>query len=290
VRWDRSWLVVALVLGVTQTACGSADDTAEPGGGGGGGSKFPAVSDFAAPGPFTTTSAAEGPACTIFRPEPLGEAGRKHPIIIWGNGTGANPQVYAGVLTHWASHGFIVAAANTSNAGSGTEMLACLDYVLQQDGVSGSAYSGNVAGDRVGASGHSQGGGGTLMVGRDQRITATAPLQPFIQFGFGGVDAASAAQQKGPMFLMSGSNDTIAAPAANQQPVFDTTNVPTFWGTLQGADHIASAIGTISDYRGPATAWFRLHLMADESARSLFYGTSCGLCSNPAWVVQRKGI
>jgi hypothetical protein len=284
-------VVAALICGVVQTACGSAENPSAPGGGGpGGGPTFPGVSDFAAPGPFTTTSAAQGPACTIFRPEPLGEEGRKHPIILWGNGTGANPQIYGGVLTHWASHGFIVAAANTSNAGTGNEMLACLDYVLEQDGVSGSAYSGKVADGRVGASGHSQGGGGTLMVGRDQRVTATAPLQPFIQFGFGGVDAASAGQQNGPMFLMSGSNDTIAVPAANQQPVFDASNVPTFWGTLQGADHIASAIGTISDYRGPATAWFRLHLMNDESARDLFYGAGCELCSNPAWVVQRKGL
>jgi hypothetical protein len=35
------------------------------------------------------------------------------------------------VLTHWASHGFIVAAANTPSAGKVTEMIACLDYVLQ---------------------------------------------------------------------------------------------------------------------------------------------------------------
>jgi len=287
VRWDRTRVVTALACGVVQLACGSAEDPSNPGDGG---PTFPGVSDFAAPGPFTTTSAAEGPACTIFRPELLGEEGRKHPIVLWGNGTGANPQIYAPVLTHWASHGFIVAAANTSNAGTGNEMLACLDYVLEQDGVSGSAYSGKVNANRVGASGHSQGGGGTLMVGRDARLTATAPLQPFILGGFGGVDAASAGQQNGPMFLMSGSNDTIAAPAANQQPVFNSANVPTFWGTLQGADHIVSAIGNISDYRGPATAWFRLYLMADESARGLFYGTSCELCSNPAWVVQRKGL
>ena len=284
-RCDRSWLITAALAAVL-AGCGSADDTNPPGGG----STFPPVGDFAAPGPFTTTSAAEGPACTIFRPEPLGEGGLKHPIIIWGNGTGANPQVYAGVLTHWASHGFIIAAANTSNAGTGNEMLACLDYVVEQDGTSGSAYFGKVDKARVGASGHSQGGGGTLMVGRDARIKTTAPLEPFILGNFGGVDPASAGQQRGAMFLMSGSNDTIAVPAANQQPVFDASNVPTVWGTLQGADHIVSAIGDISGFRGPATAWFRLQLMGDESARAVFYGASCTLCADPAWVIQKKGI
>ena len=39
----------------------------------GGGSTFPPVTDFAAPGPFQTTRAAEGPQCTINRPTMLGE-------------------------------------------------------------------------------------------------------------------------------------------------------------------------------------------------------------------------
>ena len=70
----------------------------------------------------------------------------------------------------------------------------------------------------------------------------------------------------------------------------NATNVPVFWGTLAGADHIVSGTGNISGFRGPATAWFRYHLMGDQSARSLFYGASCGLCTNSGWTVQRKGI
>jgi hypothetical protein len=66
--------------------------------------------------------------------------------------------------------------------------------------------------------------------------------------------------------------------------------VPVFWGTLSGATHTGTAIGSIGGYRGPATAWFRLHLMGDENARSLFYGASCGLCGDAAWTEQRKGI
>lgn len=48
-------------------------------------------------------------------------------MILWGNGTGASPSTYGSLLRHFASHGFIVAAANTSNAGSGDEMLDGLD-------------------------------------------------------------------------------------------------------------------------------------------------------------------
>jgi hypothetical protein len=254
------------------------------------GSSFPSVTDFSQAGPFATTQSAEGPACTVFRPDRLGEDGQRHPVIIWGNGTLANPAVYSPALTHWATHGFVVAAADTSNAGSGTEMIACLDYVLQQNATSGTAYFENIDPDHVGASGHSQGGGGAIMAGRDPRVTATAPLQPYVLLGLGGFQTSSIGEQQGPMFLMSGSADTIATPADNQQPVYDGVNVPVFWGTLEGADHIASAIGDITGYRGPATAWFRLHLMGDESARDMFYGSSCELCTDPSWTVQRKGI
>jgi hypothetical protein len=59
---------------------------------------------------------------------------------------------------------------------------------------------------------------------------------------------------------------------------------------LAGADHLGSGTGDISGFRGPATAWLRLHLMDDESARSLFYGAECGLCQDADWQVQRKKL
>jgi len=247
----------------------------------------------AAPGPFAVTQTTGGPSCTIYRPtdDALGGPSKtlRHPVITWGNGTGATPAVYAAVLRHWASHGFIVTASNWTNTGDAVEMVACLEWILDQDTVAG-PYLGRVDTTKIGASGHSQGGGGTLMTGRDARIIATAPLQPYILGGLGGFQTSSIGQQHAPMFLMSGSGDTIAVPAQNQQPVFDGTNVPVFWGTLQGATHTGTAIGNIGGYRGPATAWFRLHLMGDESARDLFYSASCGLCTDATWNVQRKGI
>jgi predicted dienelactone hydrolase len=272
---------------------GTAGTAGLAGSSGSGSGGFPAVTDFAAPGPFAVMETSGGPSCTIHRPtdDELGgpDDDLEHPVLTWGNGTGTTPAVYAGVLRHWASHGFIVTAANSTNTGDAVEMMDCLEWILEQDTVSG-PYMGHVDTSKLGASGHSQGGGGTLMVGRDERITATAPLQPYILGGLGGFQSSSIAQQNAPMFLMSGSNDTIATPTANQQPVFDDTNVPVIWGTLIGGTHTGTAIGNIGGYRGPATAWFRLHLMGDESARALFYGESCGLCSDSSWSVERKGI
>ncbi|MEM6994173.1 MAG: hypothetical protein AAF721_26905, partial [Myxococcota bacterium] len=248
---------------------------------------FPPVADFAEPGPFGPMQEPGGDACTIFRPASLGDNGLRHPVILWGNGTTATPGVYGAVLQHWATHGFIVAAANTTNAGTGQEMIGCLNWVTAQNDDPASPYADAVDLAHVGASGHSQGGGGTLMAGQDPRVTVTAPLQPYTEQGFGGYDQAAQSNQNGPMFLMSGDQDTISPPNPEQQRVFDDTNVPTIWGTLAGANHIFTAIGNISGYRSPATAWFRFHLMCDELAGPVFYD-DCTLCSDEAWTVQTK--
>ncbi len=248
---------------------------------------FPPVSSFDDPGPFATTVTTQaGVACTFHRPTALGQGGLTHPVILWGNGTGASPSTYAQLLSHWASHGFIAAAANTSNAGNGTQMIACLDFLVSANGDPSSVFFQKVDTQRVGASGHSQGGAGTLMAGRDARVDATAPVQPFITFipGGGAFDRNSIGQQNGDMFLLSGSADFVARPARHQAPVFDGTNVPVVWGTLSGASHF-EALGDAGDFRGPLTAWFRFQLMDDASAGDVFFG-DCDLCNTPGWNVQ----
>jgi predicted dienelactone hydrolase len=278
---------------------GAPDGTGGNGGTGGTGTggaagacgAFAPVADLASNGPLTTMNAAEGTNCQIYRPTTLGGGGVKHPVILWGNGTAGPTLVYAAAFDYWASHGFIVAAGNSSNGqGSGAEMLGCLDYVTKQNSTPGSPYEGKVCTSRVGASGHSQGGGGALMAGQDPRLTVTAPLMPYIAQGFGGFDTASITKQHGPMLLLSGTADTIAPPATNQQPVFDTTNVPVFWANLVGGDHVAVSLNGLTTYKNAMLAWYRLHLMGDESFRKMFYGPSCTLCVDSAWQVQRKGI
>jgi len=270
------------------TACLAADDpqleTSEQASG-----TFPAVTSFSDAGPFATTR--EAPAnsnCTIFRPATLGEGGVTHPVILWGNGTFTSPSTYAALLTHLASHGFIVAAANTSNAGNGSQMIACLDFITTQNTTSASAFFHRVDLDRVGATGHSQCGAGTIMAGRDARVKFTAPMAPFITAIPGGGQFASASigQQRGPMFLISGGNDTLAVPSRHQQPVFSGANVPVVWGTLAGAAH-NDVTGNAGGFRGPLTAWFRAKLMDDASATQLF-PDPCRLCTTQGWTVQIK--
>jgi dienelactone hydrolase len=160
-----------------------------------------------------------------------------------------------------------VAAANTSNAGSGTEMLSCLTTMIANNRNTGSRFFQRVDVNRVGASGHSQGGGGTIMAGRDPRVDTTAPIQPFISLGLGGFRRSSIDDQQSNsnMLLMSGSADTIAPRGTQQEPVFEGTNVPVVWLTRNGADHF-EPVGDGGDFRELTTAHFRAELMDDPAA------------------------
>lgn len=69
------------------------------------------------------TAVARGAGDGLSLDSPAG-TGRNHALgPVWGNGTGAVPAVYAPLLRHLASYGFVVAAADTPFSGTGKEML-----------------------------------------------------------------------------------------------------------------------------------------------------------------------
>lgn len=240
--------------------------------GSGGGNSSDPTSAYASSGSLATTSGAEGRGCTVFRPRNVPDG---TPLILWGNGTGTGPSAYSRGLSHWASHGFVVAAANTASAGSGDEMLACIEAVRN------ASYGSQVDFSRIGASGHSQGGGGAVFVGADPRVTATAPMQPYpfgIRYG----------NQTGPMLLLSGGADTIASRDRVQGPIFQRVDVPVFWGTLNTGSHFVPSYN-FGEFRGISTAWWLYQLKDNAAAGELFTG-ACTACDLNGWTIERKGF
>jgi len=239
--------------------------------------------DFSAPGAFEVEVLEDdGPRqdFTLYQPANLETSGFLHPVVTWGNGTGGQPQHYGELLEHLASHGFVVIASNRRNTGSGEQMLEGVDWLLAENERDGSPYFGAIDADAVAATGHSQGGGGAIAAGADPRVRCVAPLMPTP----GEVEALH-----GPMFVVAGSRDSIVMPWTIRRWVYEPSEVPTIYGELQGEGHL-SALGAADGIRGPLTAWLRLNLVGDESARSLFYGDECGLCVDPAWEVERKNL
>jgi pimeloyl-ACP methyl ester carboxylesterase len=225
------------------------------------------------PGPYAVVTEALDLGHTVFRPADL--SGAKHPVIIWGNGTGAVTAVYAPFLRHLASYGLVVAAASTVNSGTGTEMLDGARSLAAENTRPGSEYFGRIDTAHVGATGHSQGGGGAIAAGADPVVTTTVPLEPG---PLGSVPALH-----GPVFFLGGQFDTIVPPPLLVIPrYYAASHVPAVYGELAGATHFTAA-GDAGGFRGAITAWFRYWLAGDQQAKSVFFGPGCTLCADPAW-------
>ena len=77
-------------------------------------------------------------------------------ILGWGNGTGGTSSTYSGLLEAVAKDCILVAAANTANSGTGSEVQAAVNDAK-------SRYASKVGSNpKVCTSGHSQGGGGSF--------------------------------------------------------------------------------------------------------------------------------
>jgi hypothetical protein len=227
---------------------------------------------FEAQGPYRVTQASAG-GNTFFFPANAGEGGVRHPVILWGNGTGAPVASYRGLLNHYASHGFVVAAANTTNAMSGREMLAGLDQVARWNGQSGHPLSGAVNLERVGATGHSQGAYGAVAAGGDERVDTVFPLQ-------GGNRAANVESA----IFFAGGSDAVVSPRLVRSG-FSGSRVPAAYAELRGASHFVP-VGNGGGFRGPSTAWARAELAGDAQAAALFRGGDCGLCRDGQWTFE----
>ncbi|MFC9977962.1 alpha/beta hydrolase family protein [Spirillospora sp. NPDC127200] len=233
---------------------------------------------WSGPGPHAVATKSES-VTLFYYPSDIASSTRTHPVIVWGNGTFASPAAYDRLLRHWASHGFVVAAAKTAFSNSGKEMRAGIDRLATLNGQAGSPLRGKVDLSRIGAAGHSQGGAGAINSGEDPRITTFVPVQPG--------PLASASTVHGPVLYLAGQKDGIVPPAKVRAFYDATGRVPAIFAELGGADHFAPT-GDGGGFRGATTAWFRFHLMGDERARGVFFGPGCGICSDPAWSDVRR--
>ncbi|WP_405058524.1 hypothetical protein OG474_38150 [Kribbella sp. NBC_01505] len=152
-------------------------------------------------GPHQVTKAAGGPDHTLYYPTDLATTNSKHPVVLWGNGTGASVDQYDVFLRHLASWGFVVAAANTGQFGTGREILAGGKYLIAENARTGSVFHQRIDVQNIGAAGHSLGGGGTIAAGADPMVKVSMPVQPGPQ---GSVPAL-----RGPSLFVAGQLDYI---------------------------------------------------------------------------------
>jgi hypothetical protein len=277
--------------GGTSGTAGSGGAAGIDGGGGApgcgtGSGSWPAANP-AQQGPYmavTENNVGPNSAYTMFRPQTLGQAGLKHPVITWGNGTGTMPSTYRTMLTHYASHGFVVIASNSTNVAQGTPppMLDGVTWVLEQAAVSTSPLYNCIDAAKIGATGHSQGALATTSAGSDARIATIAPIQ----------GSRANTGLHGPAAFFCGGMDTTLPCSGHMSAFNSVTQYPVMLANQLTATHtnwIGGLGSTLNPYAVATTGWFRVHLMGDTALRPMFYGASCTLCQDSAtWQIQRK--
>ena len=208
--------------------------------------------------------------CTIIRPwnSSSGPDKTQYPVIVWANGWGGNDVAgehttdwYKPILIEWVLDGpYIVIAANQWSVQE-SDVLACLEWILDENYEEGSEYQGVIDTAKIGLAGHSQGGGAVVKAGDGEPngfdITTVVAMNPY---GPSWVDAAS---QDGPVMIITGSEDTTT-PLSWTYPVFEavqTNDQGGLFTVLQGAGH-----SDLDRYQTVVKLWWQFILNDNVSA------------------------
>ena len=237
----------------------------------------------------------------VYRPSNIKDSGYCHPILVWANGHGDNPEqhppecivdsganrwcgTYPVLINQLASHGFVVVASlsTTTSKGDPLPTLVGLNWLLEQSEDPASPYYHRLDTVRIGALGHSEGGLSTCKAAADPRITTIATVS----------GSATPTGLKGPALFICGGQDTVVSCDSVATTYRSVTTEPAMLMNNLSADHGGWLYqnGTKGPDIFALTAWFRVQLMDDTANRQYFYGASCKLCTDNRVTVERNGL
>jgi hypothetical protein len=249
---------------------------------------------YKATGSFSvsTASVTDGSGTVIYNlyyPTNLGAGGLLHPIITWGNGTNALPSNYWGLLNQLASWGFVVVASTDATTGTGTEMLAAANYMVQQNSTAGSIFYQKLDTTRIGAIGHSQGAGGAVNAANNSNglIKTTVPIALPNQVWVSPGDEYYVQLLTVPVLFLGGSSDTFIASPATVTGYYTQVPGAAAVAVLKGAGH-NTIQNTGGGFLGYITAWMMYTLRNDTTARGAFVGSPPEINTNTSWQNQAE--
>ena len=182
--------------------------------------------------------------CDCYRDLPVDDAHGPYPVITFIHGTAAFRTQSLTFMTHWASRGFIVVSsdhphiqladilANLLDAVNATEEADAVNVLKALATPTGdlSFLAGHMDFTRMGASGHSAGGGAVASIaGQENGIQVVIPMAA------GGVSAGGKLASS---LVMSAADDGIATPSG-QTSGYTSTPAPKRFVQLANAGHLS---------------------------------------------------
>lgn len=226
------------------------------------GVKLKPVTSVAEEGPYATTVDAEADdgAGYLVYPTELGAEGLKHPIFVWGTGSGSVPMQYNMHLTRLASHGFVVYSADTSSV-TGELLTRGIDFLFAENDRQDSPFYQKLDLTKLGVGGHSLGSLSTYDIADDPRITTTVHVDG------GQFDGMGGPRLHKPAIFICG-EDSWGTPNCNDD--YEGASIPIFYtriaGLIGAEGHIMAADAGLEIW----LAWMRWQLGGEEERRADF--------------------
>lgn len=211
--------------------------------------------------------------------------------IAFGHGFFMQNSYYISILRQLASHGFVVIAPqfyDVNHLQLGYDMIFCLNYLKKQSSNPLSKYYKLIDTTKSGVSGHSMGGGASLLASSiDTTITVSAPLAA-AETNPSAINTVR--NIKGVVYLISAQNDGITPVNSNQLPMYNNSNPVKALLNIKGANHTKFMDTRIWDWTDPngylspakqieitrkyLTAIFKLFLKEDPLYYNYAFGDS----------------
>lgn len=159
-------------------------------------------------------------------------------IVAFGHGFFMQNSYYISLYKHLASYGFVVIAPqfpDYNHLELSFDLIHCINYLKKQNSIATSRFYKLLDTTKSGVSGHSMGGGSSLLAGvNDKSITVIAPLAP-------AETNPSVINQmqniKSIIYIIAAQNDGITPVASNQLPMFNNARPIKTLLTIKGGNH-----------------------------------------------------
>ncbi|NND69600.1 MAG: hypothetical protein HKN19_18555 [Halioglobus sp.] len=259
------------------------------------GATTPVFDYYAGEGPWTVAVDAEtyasGQTGMVYRPIAASPA-EIFPVVVWGNGSGADPEInYPVLLRRIASYGFVVTATNHQQVGTGEQLLESLDHLKLLEADVGYVLHGQIDFGKVGAVGHSQGAGGSTksVIDTDDIHTLVPLALPAPQFVFEVEKEYDVTQVDVPMFILGAVGDFISDTDTvqmyfAQQP--DASAMAMIANSPVGFPHLEWSENGGGVSRAYIIAWLDYILRGDATAAMAFTGAAPEFMSHPDFTAQ----
>ena len=270
------------------------------------------------------------PTHTVYRPADLSAFPAKDrlPVVVWGNGAcRMDGLMFQRYLTKIASHGFVVVAVGAKDfreqqakaaaaapappatpaqaesaapprpvggGGTGKHLIQAIDWAVKENTRAGSPLAGKIDTETVAMMGQSCGGLMAIEAAHDPRVdTLVIWNSGVFNTGMASLTTATKATlatiHSNTAYFNGGVSD-IAFENSNDD-VSRIEKVPVFYGVMKEAGHAATYAHVNGGKFGEVGAnWLLWRLKGDRRAGAMFEGSECGLCKDPAWTVQKKGM